>query len=606
MKKLYPFALLIGLVPAFAAAEVTDVATASEFEDAIADLKTEIRLTADITSATTGSILVDNGLTLDLNGHTLTLAATLAHRGNETFTVTDKSAGQKGSITSSTTALSCHTPGPILVKGGTIYGEGYEGTICIGKYGSVTIEGGVIKSARRGRAIINSGVLYIKGGTIIGADSGLEPVYNECKEVDFPSGITEMTDGAVYAGNMTPSNCFENSYWTDGTDVEEGKTVLPDGVHDGGAIVLDEKWAIPGTYYVNYHIPTGAQVQPNYTHYYIPGEAIALPECDYRDDVPYAGWATSADDTDNMIKEIPADAARNYQLYPVWKYVGFPDAVTLDFTPESVNPEPGSQVESITTITLQYGEDNAAELKDDIEDFGYIVNVTTGEKVSKLTITSGGWTGEVYIAAETPVTTNGTYMVFVPAGTFGNEDWYYDDYEDGRCNPDLRYTYKIHNRPTGVTPTETDPADGSTVTELSSVTITFPGETNVLANYIDDKITVTDADGKVVSEFDAGQAESGSADDEMVVKLPEPITKAGVYTMTIPEGFFSFDWWERDCSALTYTWTVEPEDDITSVGADEDAAAEYYTLDGVEIARPKAGQIVIMRRGTSVNKVIVR
>lgn len=605
MKKIYSLALLLGLTPGLAAAEVTDVATAAEFEAAIADLKTEIRLTADITSATTGAILVDNGLTLDLNGHALTLAGTLAHRGTETFTVTDNSTEQNGSITSTTTVLSANTTGPIVVKAGTIYGEGIEGTVGIGKYGSVTLEGGVIKSPRRGRAVTNRGLLYIKGGTIIGADHGLEPVYNECGEVDFPCGVTEMTGGAVYAGNMTPSPCFDNSYWTDGTDVEEGKAILPEGVHDGGAIVLDEKWAIPGTYYVNYHIPAGAEVQPNFTHYYTPGEAIALPECNYRDNVPYAGWATSADDTENMIKEIPADAAGNYQLYPVWKYVGFPDAVTLDFTTDNITPEPGSQVESITTITLAYGEDVTAELKDGVEDFGYIVNTTTGEQVSKLTITTGGWDGNVYITAETPVTANGTYMVFVPAGTFGNEDWYYDDYEDGRCNPDLRYTYKIHNRPTGTTPTEVDPADGSTVTALSTVTITFPGETDVIDNYIDTKITVTDADGNVVSELDAGMVENGQADNVMVLTLPEPIVKAGVYTMSIPEGFFSFDWWERDCSALTYTWTVEPEDGIGAVEADA-AAAEYYTLDGVRIARPEAGQIVIMRRGTTVGKIIIR
>lgn len=582
----------------------TDVSTASEFEQAIADLKEGVRLTADISSTSNAPLLVDCGMILDLNGHTLELNASIAHRGNDTFEIIDSSTGRTGSIHSSTSILSCGTPGEVIIKGGSLISEGYEGVIQIAKYGVVRIEGGTITAGGRNRAIINQGHLLIAGGTIIGSDGYLSPVYTDCGEIGF--GVTEMTGGAVYAGNMSACNCFENSYWTDGYEEEIGTTILPEGVHDGGAIVLDEKWAIPGTYFVNYHIPEGAEVQPNMTHYYTLGETIALPECNYFDNVPFAGWAASADDSDNLMTEIAADSRQNYQLYPVWKYLNIPDAVTPDFTPQTISPEPGSKVESIETITLGYGEDVTVELHEDATEFGYVMNLTTCEKVSTLSITTGGWTGEVYITANPAVTANGNYVVFVPAGVFGNDDWYYDNYEDGRCNPDLRYNYTIHNAPQGTTPTEVDPADGSVVSSLSVIRITFPGETNVLNNYIDENIVITDESGVTVCEVDFFCVDSDETiENVMIINLPEEITTPGKYTMTIPEAFFSFDWWERDCSALTYSWTIEQAgvNDITGV---ESAEAEYYSLQGVRIDSPRPGEVVIRRIGGKAEKIIVR
>lgn len=604
-KTFYTLIMTAAMTMSVSATEWTDVSTAAEFKQALADLKEGVRLTADISDTSTSLLLIDCGMVIDLNGHRLDLNASLAHRGGDLFEIVDNSAAGTGAVHSTSSVLVCSTPGEVVLRGGSFTGEGYNGVISITKYGVVRLEGAKITAPPRGRAIINQGHLLIAGGTIVGADRDLSPVYTECGEIGY--GVTEMTGGAVYAGNITPSTCFENSYWTDGDEVEEGQTILPEGVHDGGAIVLGEEWALPGTYYVNYHIPEGAQVQPNFTHYYTPGEAIALPECDYRDGVPFAGWSASADDTSALMTEIPADADRNYQLYPVWKYVGLPDAVTPDFTPQSVSPEPGTQVEAIETITLAYGEDVMAELREDAEDFGYVMNRTTGEKVSTISITTGGWTGEVYLTATPPVTDNGSYLVFIPAGVFGNDDWYYDDYQDGRCNPDLRYEYTIRNRPQGTTPTEVDPASGSVVESLSVIRITFPGETVVLDNYIDEKIEVRNESGDIVCEMDASCVESDEElDNVMILTLPEPITAVGTYTMTIPEGFFSFDWWERDCSALTYTWEIKQNGVECVVAPGEAEETEYFSPQGIRIRSPRPGEMVIWRRGGETGKLIMR
>lgn len=603
MKNLFTFAMMLVAATSLTAQNWTDVSTAAEFQSALSELKPEVRLTADITCETTSPLLVDCAMILDLNGHSLNLQSSIVHRGVEVFEIVDNSEAGTGAVTSSSFAVTCSTPGEVIFRGGSFTSTSQYAVVSVEKYGVASIKGGVFKAQRHCRAIHNKGHLLIDGGTIIGADGDLEPVYTECGEPGY--GITEVKNGAIYAGNRTPSKCFDNSYWSDGDEIEEGQTILPEGVYDGGAIVLDEKWAIPGTYYINYHVPEGAQVQPNYTHYFTPGTAVVLPECDYRNNVPYAGWSTSADDSEFFMKEIPADANQNYQLYPVWKYVNIPDGVTPDFLPESINPEPNTQVESIVEITLSYGEDVTAELNENAEDFGYIINRTTGEKVSKITITTGGWTGEVYLKAEPAVTTNGTYQVFIPAGVFGNDDWFYDDYKSGRCNPNLRYVYTIKNRPQGTTPTEVDPENGSTVSNLSKVTITFPNQADITYSY-DDIITIKDANGNTISEIDFFNIESDpEKDNVMIINLPEPISAPGTYTMDIPEGFFSFNWWESDCSALSYTWTIA-NSSVNSIVVEADSCAEYFTLQGIRVTNPRPGDILIRRQGGKTEKIFVR
>ena len=46
---------------------------------------------------------------------------------------------------------------------------------------------------------------------------------------------------------------------------------------------------------------------------------------------------------------------------------------------------------------------------------------------------------------------------------------------------------------------------------------------------------------------------------------------------------------------------------IESVEADaSDAPAEYYTLTGIRISAPAAGQVCIVKRGAKVSKVLVK
>jgi len=557
----------------------TDVSNATEWTEAFTNHVEAIRITGDFTDDGQNAFLVDSPLMIDLNGHKVTLSNNIAVRGYNTLTIDDLSAAADGEmITTNKYLISAAAPGLITIRNGTFSNTGGFPIIYLSKYGNVTLEGGTLKCMSHGYAVENNGYFAIKGGRIIGFDGSLSPVFNNGE------GVAEMTAGAVYAGNRTLAVCFDNAYWSSGDGDEEiAVTKLPEGVHDGGAIVLDQKWAIPGTKYINYHTDEGVSMEPA-THYYTPGADFDLPGCDYKDGKPFAGWSKSATSTTGLITKVTADMNEDLELYPVWTYVGLSETLDITLTPQSISPEPDASLTELSQIVLAFGEEcDGLYINESAESVGYVKNLLSGEVASEITLETD-WDGNVTITLSTPVTANGTYQLFIPVNTIGNDEWYYSDMEEGRCNPDLMYNFKVYNRPTGTNNAVSDPESGSTVDKLDLIKIIFPDETDVLNNYSDNNITITDGLGNVVAEIssiDVGYAED--AGNAMVVPLPEPITAGGVYTMNVPESFFAFDWWERECSSLTFSWTIVDEAGIGSIAVGKDGKLEIFDLSGRKI-----------------------
>lgn len=315
-----------------ASIEWTEVADAQSLAQAIETGTSGIRIIDDFETEYDQYIIIDHDLSLDLSGHKVTMRGSgFAFTGVSAGTICDLSEIGGGELitASRSSLLFINTAGSFTLLSGTISTTDKGSAIEVNKgVRNVQIQGGAVKGSRNGYAVINKGYVTMTGGTIIGCDDGIEPVQN------IIDGEFTMSGGAVYAGNNATLRCFDNVYWTDGEDEEQGRTILPEGVVYGGAIVLDEQYMIPGTYYLNYHLPDNVQRQPNITHYYNIGTQVTMPSCAYKDNKPFAGWSVSEDDTESTFMFISAENGGRYKLYPVWKYTNIPDAVVTDLIPE--------------------------------------------------------------------------------------------------------------------------------------------------------------------------------------------------------------------------------------------------------------------------------
>lgn len=94
------------------------------------------------------------------------------------------------------------------------------------------------------------------------------------------------------------------------------------------------------------------------------------------------------------------------------------------------------------------------------------------------------------------------------------------------------------------------------------------------------------------------------------------VKKDGEVTINMPQGACRFNWvdysagigaWYYNSSTadtkITFTYKTSG---VADVEAAENAPVEYYTLQGMKVANPAAGSIVICRQGSKVSKLIVK
>ena len=591
MKHFFKLLLTANLLPLTVAAQQSDITftevnTPEEFAAALERLDPGIRLMSDFETVGDTGMMIDSDLVLDLNGHTLTCNKALCPRNNINFTVDDYSEGEQGSLIQGETSnlILKAVPGTVTINRGHLIGYDYgiKPVLSIERGGELVINGGLFTLGEHFHSYVisNESHTVINGGTIVGRDGFWAPV------LTASNGVTDVYGGAIYAGNRTGAKAFETSIYEDENwESEAGTLNLPEGVIDGGAVVLDEKWAIPGTRYINYIIPEVAMVGA--THYYTPGgETFALPVPDTYQEMPFVGWSRTADDKTNLLTEITPDMDENLQLHGVWRYTWIDDNVQTDFVPLSVSPAEG-EVESLHTIVLNCESEIA--IHDDMTHEALLTNALTGALVATGTL-SNDWDepNSVFITLSDEVTDGGNYRLFIKGGAFGDADYYYSEYEEGRCNPNLTYNYTIKRKPsTGADTVETDPADGSTVTSLHVIRISYPDESNVMSNYNDEPLQLFDQTGNIVAEISSEEVgndpEQGNT---MICTLPEEITAEGVYTLFVPAAFFAFDWWERECSEQRFSWTVVANPASVGQIANE-SEFDVYTLTGVRVIHAK-------------------
>lgn len=237
---------------------------------------------------------------------------------------------------------------------------------------------------------------------------------------------------------------------------------------------------------------------------------------------------------------------------------------------ESVDPADGSELISLTPVTITFEEEIAGIVSDSAAFInldqraiyrGYIV---LNEDKKSITINP----------QSRDIAEPGSYRLVIPPYSFGDADFVEamsgeSPFAAGCYNVELTYTYVIGEGLTG--DITIDPADGSTVGGIHAITIDF-GQPVEIAQFFDAEgnvvpapvIEVKDAEGKVVATADNRNDDILHPEDDengtkMTITFPDTVRAAGTYTIAIPEMFQYMESADNEkAPAMNLTYTVDP------------------------------------------------
>lgn len=247
----------------------------------------------------------------------------------------------------------------------------------------------------------------------------------------------------------------------------------------------------------------------------------------------------------------------------------------------TISPVQG-RYSSLTDFTLTF-------TKIQLPDINYTKKITlvdnaTGEVVATGKASTGAIIQQLVIDLDTPVLEEGEYTLVCPEGTFYNAgSW---DEED---LPEYKFLYIVDGSGDVIAPDTdnvgTDPQSGSTVGELSRITITYL-DYETAYRHDEAGIVVVDDDDQTVTTASFAYSYGETAANELILKLKEPVTQDGHYRVIIPKrAAILGDMKEAVFSApLTLEYTVKTAG-IESVAVDaENGSGAVYNMQGIRVA----------------------
>ena len=168
-------------------------------------------------------------------------------------------------------------------------------------------------------------------------------------------------------------------------------------------------------------------------------------------------------DCANCTLYVPAESVELYSAAEGWKEFGtILPIVAYDFeaAPTITPTENDETITALSTFTLAFDErpalvDSVATVMKADSSAYYPARITASEDGKSFIIALQG--NEQTKAAEYSLTEAGTYLLVIPAGTFGDDDFAADP-KTGHSNPELTYTYTI-KEPEPVEPDEPENPD---------------------------------------------------------------------------------------------------------------------------------------------------
>lgn len=242
-----------------------------------------------------------------------------------------------------------------------------------------------------------------------------------------------------------------------------------------------------------------------------------------------------------------------------------------------VTPGQGATVESVTTIVIEGQKD----------DYLYSYSETNtkitinGQQYSATAQTTSGYGEEDILTYTlvTPYAESGECEIVIPA-----ESFYYGWNEYN--NPEISWTLTVLDSstptpPSGFTPYEYDdctiaPVQG-TYGHLQKFVLSFTELYYVEANPYSSITLVDDATGQVVATT---KGSDGTGAHDAIVSFPEPIKKAGNYTLVIPAGAFTDQYYD-ECGEYKFAYVVDGSEDD---GGDDPDEFKPYEYDDVTVS----------------------
>lgn len=243
-------------------------------------------------------------------------------------------------------------------------------------------------------------------------------------------------------------------------------------------------------------------------------------------------------------------------------------AYAIDFSNPVVTPAEG-QIDTLKEITIEFP--NLAELDINSSDAIYLIHNNDEVGGCKAKVSSAAPNTLVFTSSE-ELTAPGEYVLIIGEGALCG---FSDDYADMLDNPyEMYFTYNIsgQGKSEGLNYDFTSSPACGVVTELSTITITFPNVFDLEFNSQKD-ITATKNGLKI-----DGVTMKIDSSERLVVSFPEVQTGHGEYVVTIGEGALcAFD---KD-----YNWLDNPEPIVLNYTIE----GEAETVDFTFIADPENG-----------------
>lgn len=260
----------------------------------------------------------------------------------------------------------------------------------------------------------------------------------------------------------------------------------------------------------------------------------------------------------------------------------------------SVQPGDGDNVEEIKTFVVKHTTgrfDTYVNRKVVINGTDYpITQKVTGTYDDVNTIT----------LQQDAITTDGTYNVVIPSGTFDyNYNWMTDE---GDPNPEISFTLTIGGGDTpGPEPGDFTPIDNpyyiispeqGVVGKIQEFTVEYQRSALFPEGYGSNKpVLVNEETGQTVATF---SVEEGGGMRDVILTLPEPYTVPGKYLVNIPDnGICGYD--DVDWPAASFRYVIDgsvtPEDPQETVSAYPESGTSVTSLDEILLYFPNIAEV---------------